>query len=237
MNKKLSIVALSAIFSANAFAYGTPEVFEAKESADSIEHHTIHAQGDEVIRSVELGTIPNMSSTYIAGKYMTVNEDFDSTGFEVELGTSIYNVEMSASYRGFETSLDHVAGKPMDDVKQARAAILLPLVVGEDYSVHAGVSYAYTETEATMLENHSAFGTLKVEGQLSDSIVSYGAIDFEFYEGGALLADGTEYDIHDSATFRFGLDYFATENLAVGTSVSFGSELDSTFALQFSYHI
>ncbi|MCY9861086.1 hypothetical protein OTK49_00885 [Vibrio coralliirubri] len=237
MNKKLSIVALSAIFSVNAFAYDAPEVYKANGSSDSIEEFTIHGQGDEIADKVDLDSNAKLASTYIAAKYMSVNEDFDSTGFEVELGTSIYNVEMTASYRDFETSLDHVATKPMDDIKQARASLLIPLVVADDYAVHAGVSYAYTEAEATQMDNHSVFGTLKVEGQLSDSIVSYGAVDFEFYEDDALLNDGSSYDVHDSATFRFGLDYFATENLAMGTSVSFGSELDSTFALQFSYHI
>ncbi|ELP5902219.1 hypothetical protein QTV49_004242 [Vibrio vulnificus] len=178
---------------------------------------------------------PDMITSYGSVRYLGVNENSESRGFEVEFGAVVKDFELSVGYRDHDTEMDHAGVKTEESIEQIRARLLAPLYVDEDYSIQAGVSYARTESDVKLIDNNSYFGTVKIKGQLSDSIVGYVLADIEF-SGEKQAIDGSEYDVHDDFTYAFGLDYYPTKNLAVGASIAFGSELDSIYTLAATYN-
>ncbi|KDM90941.1 hypothetical protein [Photobacterium galatheae] len=235
MNKKLSLIALSVLFSSSPFAYEAKTYSEAHGQAPSEESTSIKMGESIQGPSRDLDKFsPDIISSYATVRYMGVNEHAESRGFEVELGASIKDVEFSVAYRDHETELDHAGVKTEEQIEQIRAKFLVPLITSDDYVIQAGVRYARTASDIKLIENDSFFGTVKINGQLSDSIVGYAAADFEVSDEDPII-DGKIYDVHDDMTYRFGLDYYATQNLAMGVNIAFGSELDSVYSLGASY--
>ncbi|EGR2229336.1 hypothetical protein DZF79_13990 [Vibrio parahaemolyticus] len=236
MNKKISIIALGVLFSTSAFAYEAKTYTEAGSQAPQEEATSIR-MGESIqspSRTLDKFS-PDMITSYGSIRYLGVNENSESRGFEVELGAAVKDFELSVGYRDHDTEMDHAGVKTDESIEQIRARLLAPLYVAEDYSIQAGVSYARTESDVKLIDNNSFFGTVKIKGQLSDSVVGYALADIEFSDENQII-DGEEYDVHDDFTYAFGLDYYATKNLAVGASIAFGSELDSVYTLAATYN-
>lgn len=236
MKNKISLIALGALFSTSAFAYEAKTYTEAKTQAPQEETTSIK-MGESIqapSRTLEEFS-PDIISSYGSVRYLGVNENSESRGFEIELGAAVKDFEFSVGYRDHDTELDHAGVKTDESIKQIRAKLLAPVFVAEDYAIQAGVSYAKTESDVKLIDNNSFFGTVKVTGQLSDSVVGYALADIEFSDENQAI-DSEEYDVHDDFTYTIGLDYYPTKNLGIGSSIAFGSELDSVYTIAATYN-
>lgn len=240
MNKKFSIVALATLITASSSAFAANDNsvnYDVQEyvSAQSLSpkyqiKEMLHNEKDPLIKqSTSHKFKPKLISNYIQAKYVGIKNNDDS-GYELGAGFDAKNIELTGSYGAIKTI---IAGK-QKDVSNTKFAILFPLMLRDNLSIQGGVSYIGTKLKNESIKNNSVFGTLKIKGAVTDSLLAYGSADFELNSTDPDIG-GEGYKFHDETTYRAGIEYFLTRDISMGADVSFGSELDKAYTLHVAY--
>ena len=159
--KNILLVLIPSLIASSALAYETPVVLNAPETPQIEETKSSYVnyfmRYDEVVAMGVDQLLPN----YISTKYLASNSDASELGYEIEVGGSFKNIELSVGYRDFSTLGDQLS--------QTRASLLLPVVVSSDYIVQLGGGYIYSELEDAAVKNESTFVTIETKAFLSIS--------------------------------------------------------------------
>lgn len=238
MHKKLIFVTTLALsLSQGALAYEKQEYVSAESTERTNSLSNIELSEPQRAPKKYLESPPkqvDLSSSYFGVGYLSMSDGGESTGFAFNAGTSIHGIDFKVGFNKTSEATISSTKKHSDELQQYRANILLPLAELENFEFKAGLGYIHTILNTLDRTNDAFLGSILFKTRVSDSLIAHAGADFEF-SSDDIIIDKKEYDVHSDATYKVGLDYIAMENLSIGASMSFGSELDESVLINVNY--